>query len=100
MLVSVWRACYSAGMGTKRGFLIAILVVALLGGLVWMLSRPAEPAYQGKPLSAWLEQYSESYVEWPPGSGSLYTLSAWQKQHLGSYPTVPDSNTPARLEAA
>src|SRR5260370_42102477 len=100
MRVSVGRVCYSAGMGTKRGFLIALLAVALAGGLVWMLSRLAEPAYQGKPLSAWLEQYSEWYVEWPPGSGSLHALSAWQKQHRGSYPTlVTDPNSPARLEA-
>src|SRR2546428_3295656 len=100
MLVSVSRICHPAGMGKKRGLLLAVLFVAPLCGLVWMLSRPAEPAYQGKPLSAWLEQYSERYVEWPPGSGSLYTLSAWQKQHRGSYTTVPDPNSPERLEAA
>jgi HEAT repeat protein len=41
-------------MGKKRGFLLAVLFVALAGGLVWVLSRPAEPAYQGKPLRAWL----------------------------------------------
>ncbi len=41
-------------MGKKRGILLALLCLALAGGLVWMLSRPVEPAYQGKPLSAWL----------------------------------------------
>jgi HEAT repeat protein len=44
-------------MGKKRGILLAVLFVALLGGLVWMLSRPTEPAYQGKPLSAWLDEF-------------------------------------------
>ncbi len=83
-------------MGKKRGIQLAVLVVALLGGLVWLVLRPREPVYQGQPLSAWLEQYSERYVEWPPGSGSLYVLSAWQKQYSGSYPTVPDPNSPAR----
>jgi HEAT repeat protein len=43
-------------MGKKRGILLAVLFVALLGGLVWVLSRPAEPIYQGKPLSAWLKE--------------------------------------------
>ncbi len=42
-------------MGKKRGILLAVLFVALLGVLVWMLSRPAEPAYQGKQLRAWLK---------------------------------------------
>src|SRR5712691_7891424 len=54
MLVSVSRVCHPAGMGKKLGILLAVLFVALLGGLVWMLSRPTEPAYQGKPLSTWL----------------------------------------------
>src|SRR5260370_5778745 len=45
-------------MGKKRGILLAVLFVALLGGLVWMLSRPTEPAYQGKPLSAWLYEFN------------------------------------------
>ena len=48
-------------MGKKRGILLALLFVALAGGLVWMLSPPAEPAYQGKPLSAWLK---DLYPEW------------------------------------
>jgi HEAT repeat protein len=43
-------------MGKKRGILLAVLSVALAGGVFWMLSRPAEPVYQGKPLSAWLNE--------------------------------------------
>jgi hypothetical protein len=43
-------------MGKKRGILVAVLLVALLGGLVWVLSRPAEPVYQGKPVSGWLKE--------------------------------------------
>ena len=46
----------SCGMGKKRDILLAVLFVALAGGLVWMLSRPTEPVYQGKPLSAWLNE--------------------------------------------
>jgi len=45
-------------MGKKRGLLLAVLFVALLGGLVWVLSRPTEPIYQGKPLGAWLNEFN------------------------------------------
>jgi hypothetical protein len=45
-------------MGKKRGILLALAFVALLGGVVWMLSRPTEPVYQGKPLSAWLNEFN------------------------------------------
>ena len=58
MLVSVSSICHPAGMGKKRGLLLAVLFVALLGGMVWMLSAPTEPVYQGKPLTAWLNEYN------------------------------------------
>jgi HEAT repeat protein len=45
-------------MGKKRGILLAVLLVALAGGVVWMLFRPAEPAYQGKSVSAWLNEFN------------------------------------------
>jgi HEAT repeat protein len=43
-------------MGKKRGLLLAVLFVALAGGMVWMLSPPAEPVCRGKRLSAWLKE--------------------------------------------
>src|SRR5438445_2370724 len=58
MLVSISRICHPVGMGKKHGILLAVLFVALLGGLVWMLSRPTEPVYQGKPLRAWLDEFN------------------------------------------
>src|SRR5712664_3913188 len=58
MLVSVSPACHASDMGKKRGILLAVLFVALAGGFVWVLSRPAEPVCQGKPLSAWLNEYN------------------------------------------
>ncbi len=62
MLAAVWRICHPAGMGKKRGLLLlAVLFAALAGGLVWMLWHPAEPTYQGKPLSAWLNECNS----WP-----------------------------------
>ncbi len=47
-------------MGKKRRILFAILAVAILGGLAWIVFSPRvepEPVYYGKPLSAWLEIY-------------------------------------------
>ena len=35
-----------------------VLLIALLGALAWQASRPREPAYQGRPLSAWLSHYA------------------------------------------
>jgi len=45
-------------MGKKRRILIAALLVVLLCGFGWWLLRPREPSYQGKSLSAWLDDYS------------------------------------------
>jgi hypothetical protein len=42
-------------MKTKRfRIVIAILVVAMVGGVGWLVLRPREPVYEGKPLSYWL----------------------------------------------
>lgn len=37
--------------------MLAVLLVAGLGGLAWLVLRPCEPVYQGKPLSFWLGGY-------------------------------------------
>jgi HEAT repeat protein len=63
MLVSVSTSCHPAGMGKKRGILLAVLFVALLGGLIWMLSDPTEPVCQGKLLSVWLNEINTN--GWP-----------------------------------
>ncbi len=49
----------TAGVRKKRGIILAA-VLAVLGGLLWLLffSGPPEPVYQGKRLSAWLEGYA------------------------------------------
>ncbi len=59
MLVSISRVCHPAGMGKNRGILLAVLFVALAGGLAWILSAPTESVYQGKPLTAWLNEYND-----------------------------------------
>jgi hypothetical protein len=47
-------------MGQKRHILLAALLVAVLGGLAWLVLRPGEGelVYQGKPLSFWIERYA------------------------------------------
>lgn len=49
-------------MGKRKRFLVAALVVALLGWLAWTSLRgPAsEPVYQGKSLRAWLVQLEDA----------------------------------------
>ncbi|MDB6109974.1 MAG: repeat protein [Pedosphaera sp.] len=50
-------------MRKRYRILLVVLLVAVLGGLTWQVSRPRqlEPIYQGKPLSVWLAEYYESY---------------------------------------
>ena len=47
----------------RKGFRIALafVLVAIATGLMWLvLRKPAEPVYQGKPLSAWLQALDPS----------------------------------------
>ncbi|MDB6112697.1 MAG: repeat protein [Pedosphaera sp.] len=41
-------------MGKRYRILVGVLLVAVVGGLAWQMSRPREPMYEGKPLSYWL----------------------------------------------
>ena len=43
-------------MKARRRFLLAIVAVATVGGLIWLVLRESEPNYEGKSLSAWLEE--------------------------------------------
>ncbi len=59
------RSGHAIHMGPKHCILLAALVVAFLGGIVWLLVAPSEPAYGGKPLSAWLAEYNHQSLNWP-----------------------------------
>src|SRR5258708_15033334 len=83
MLAAVSRVCHPAGMGKKLGILLAVLFVALLGGLVWMLSRPAEPVYQGKSLSAWINEYNGR-----PGDTDQAALVAIREMGTNAIPAL------------
>jgi hypothetical protein len=47
-------------MRKKRLVLVATLFVGVSGFLGWLLLRPHEPVYQGKTLTAWLDQYGSN----------------------------------------
>jgi hypothetical protein len=42
-------------MGKRRRIVLAVFVVFVLGGIVWLCLRPPEPVYAGKPLHYWIE---------------------------------------------
>jgi hypothetical protein len=54
MMVHVRR--WKGSMRKKRALLLAILLVAVVGGVAWRMSRQREPVYKGKPLSYWLSE--------------------------------------------
>ncbi len=49
----------TANVSKKRGIMLAAVLAAVLGGLLWhvLSTVEPEPVYQGKRLSAWLEDY-------------------------------------------
>jgi hypothetical protein len=54
-----WPYCL---MGKKQGVLLLIILAGAFGVTAWLLLPPREPAYQGKPLSAWLKDLEENWV--------------------------------------
>jgi hypothetical protein len=86
-------------MGKKRRILFSALLVMLLGSFAWWLLLPSEPFYQGKSLSAWLEDYV-STNGWNPNAE---TDEAVRNMGTNAYPTLfqmlraKDSPTKAKL---
>jgi HEAT repeat protein len=53
-------------VGKRRFFSLAGLIAVVLIGTAWLVFRsPSEPAYGGKPLSFWLEQYCANPARFP-----------------------------------
>src|SRR5262245_13961741 len=46
-------------MRKRFRIMLAILVVAAFGGVVWLVQRPSEPVYEGRRLSFWLTGYDQ-----------------------------------------
>src|SRR5260370_5351736 len=84
MLAHVSRPCHPAGMGKKRGILLALLIVALMGGFLWMLSRPTEPTYQGKSTRAWLKDF---YYGWD-GDTNRAAFVAFREMGTNAVPAL------------
>ncbi len=77
-------------MGKKRRILFAVLVLAILGGLAWMVFSPRvepEPVYQGKSLSVWLENY-DPYNTKRSSQQSIATQTAIQTMGTNAIPTM------------
>lgn len=61
------RTGHTDHMAKKRRILFAVLLVAVLGGSVWLAISPDEPVYQGKTLTNWLRQYAGAFMMQPAG---------------------------------
>src|SRR5580700_3724096 len=47
-------------MRTRLRIVMAVAAVAFIGWLGWKVLCPAEPSYQGKSLSEWLDEYNRA----------------------------------------
>lgn len=52
-------------MKKRSRIALALVVLAILAGLAWMLLRPHEPVYEGKRLSVWMEDLDFSKAGTP-----------------------------------
>jgi hypothetical protein len=66
--------CYAAAMSKRTRIFIAVMLVAVLGGVAWLLQRgPQEPVYEGKPLGYWLR--NPKYVPGKVGTNAVVFLT-------------------------
>jgi len=71
-------------VGTRKTSACLILLAASVAGVVFYYSLPSvEPAYQGKALRSWLEQFGTNH--WAPGhGGNLDRQAETALQHFGT----------------
>ncbi len=62
---------YSSMQKNRRGFILAVAVIVVVGSAIALFLESREPVYQGKPLSFWLRAYHI-----PSFSGATPTPSA------------------------
>ena len=53
--------CQTYRMRWPVKIVLAVVLVILAGLITWQLQREREPVYEGKPLTAWLEQYGTNH---------------------------------------
>lgn len=72
-------------MKNWRRILLGVLVAVLAGGACWQAIRPHEPVYQGKTLTAWLEQYTGNGGPVPTNpTESTRAQAAKAVRHIGT----------------
>ncbi|MGZ4987837.1 MAG: HEAT repeat domain-containing protein [Limisphaerales bacterium] len=54
----------SIALNRKLTILCIFAFIGALGGLSWFLLVPHEPGYDGKPLSAWLDEWNRYILAW------------------------------------
>jgi HEAT repeat protein len=76
------RFFHNAAMKKRSRIGFALLLLAVVGGVMWLILRPSEPMYKGKPLSVWLEGYE------PPFGGPIndarYAEADQAVRHIGT----------------
>lgn len=67
-------------LGERRFLALAGCAVLIVSALVviWRFNSKREPVYEGKPLSAWLEEYEKTFRLWnkPPNDGAREAIVA------------------------
>src|SRR5437762_748493 len=56
----LWWTSFTVCMGKKWRVLSIVVMAGLLGGFAWLVLRPHEQVYLGKPLSRWLLEAHEA----------------------------------------
>ncbi|MDB6068147.1 MAG: putative lyase [Pedosphaera sp.] len=56
-----WADWQSFGVRKRIRILFVVLIVAVVGGIGWVVWRSREPVYQGKRLSEWLQRYDNPF---------------------------------------
>ena len=85
--------------------LLLVLLVCLTGFLAWQFLHSREPVYQGKPLTAWLEQFSTNHFTHRGGVADKQAEEAIRQIGTNALPlllkliTSKDSPFKKRMEA-
>ncbi|MDB6063831.1 MAG: repeat-containing protein [Pedosphaera sp.] len=56
------KVFHNAAMRKRSRIALALLLLAVIGGIAWLTLRTSEPMYKGKPLSFWLGAYSAMHT--------------------------------------
>jgi hypothetical protein len=75
--------------------LTGVLMVAALCGVAWLLLIMHEPIYQGRALSAWLDQYGTNH--WGPRNGDLGRKGNLDKEAQIAIRTIGTNAVPVYL---